>query len=188
LKGKLKSAQIAYLRIGALLTQVREEQLIRALHHADMEDYAEERLNLGRASLYRYLQVYAWVAECHPQWLQPKPSGFIPELSDAADLMWIERRLASTDLDAPTRATLEALQAKGLAGKLRQHDLDGLRERSQPGSDALKRFLSKLRALRRSGVQVKQVPPEAIAKLDAVIEVVEQTIATRRAADLPRIA
>ena len=75
LKGKLKSAQMAYLRIGQLLAQVRDQKLYEDLHHEDMEDYADVRLNLGRASLFRYLQVYDWAVASHPEWLQPKPPG-----------------------------------------------------------------------------------------------------------------
>lgn len=181
LKGHLKNAQIAYLRVGRLLAQVRDQQLYKALHHDDMESYAEERLNLGRASLYRYVQVYDWVAEFHPEWLQPKPAGFIPDLSDATDLMWIERKLASKDLDPETRAKLKELHAKGLEGKLRQRDLHEFREESRQGSDALKSFLSKLRNLRRRGARLQEVPAEAISKLDAAIEVIQNAMTIQKA-------
>ena len=189
LKGHLKNAQISYLRVGGLLAQIRDRQLYQALHHKDMECYAEERLNLGRASLYRYLQVYDWAAEFHPQWLQPKPAGFIPDLSDATDLMWIEKKLADKDLHPETRAKLEELRAKGLEGKLRPRDLDAFRERSKPESDVLKSFLLKLRTLRRNGARLKEMPPEAISKLDGVIEVVVNAITTQKAgAGLDRVA
>ena len=35
------------------------------------------------------------------------PKGFIPELSDAAALMWIEHRLREADLSKPLRDELE---------------------------------------------------------------------------------
>jgi len=53
LKGHLKNAQISYLRAGAMLAKVRDKKLYSALQHPDIESYAETRLNLGRASLYR---------------------------------------------------------------------------------------------------------------------------------------
>ena len=34
-------------------------------------DYAEKRLGLSERSMYRYLQIYDWVRECHKQWLEP---------------------------------------------------------------------------------------------------------------------
>ena len=98
LKGKLKSAQIAYLKIGELLAQVRDRKLFAELKHPSIEDYAQERLGLGRSSLYQYLQVYDWVRESHPEWLEPKPKGFIPYLSGANELMWIEHTLADAAL------------------------------------------------------------------------------------------
>jgi transposase len=51
LKGHLKNAQVAYLRVGVLLAKVRDKKLYAALHHPDMESYAAERLHLARASL-----------------------------------------------------------------------------------------------------------------------------------------
>ena len=53
LKGKLKSAQIAYLKIGELLVKIRDQKLDSALSHPSLEDYAEKRLKLGKSSLRR---------------------------------------------------------------------------------------------------------------------------------------
>lgn len=181
LKGHLKNAQISYIRVGCLLAQVRDEELYKALHHEDMESYAEERLNLGRASLYRYLQVHDWVSEFHPEWLQPKPQGFIPDLSDVADLIWIEKKLTEKDLSQTTRTELEELRGKALDGKLRQGDVDKIRGRKGSGEEGLKSFLSKLRSLRRRGAQMASMPPEAIAKMDAAIEVIQNAIIVQRA-------
>ncbi|MEK9135767.1 MAG: hypothetical protein AAB393_01485, partial [Bacteroidota bacterium] len=60
LKGKLKSAQMAYLKIGAMLAQVRDKKMFSTLKHPDIEDYAWQRLKLRRSALYQYLQVYDW--------------------------------------------------------------------------------------------------------------------------------
>ena len=178
LKGHLKNAQIAYLRVGELLARVRDKKLYERLKHPDLESYAEERLNLGRASLYRYLQVYDWIRDFHKEWLEPKPKGLIPDLSDAADLIWIERELARKDLRPETRSQLEALRTKALAGRLRQGDLDELRRQGQGQgkTDALKSFLSKLRFLRMRGSQVESIPEEAISKLDAAIDIIRNAL------------
>jgi len=131
LKGHLKNAQIAYIRVGVLLAKVRDRKLYKALGHANMESYAEERLRLGRASLYRYLQVHDWIQEFHKEWLEPKPKGFIPDLADAGDLIWIERELGRKDLDAKKKADLDELRKKALDGRLREGDLG--RWRVRPG-------------------------------------------------------
>jgi len=65
LTGDLKRIQVAYLRVGAKLAMIRDEKLYRALKYDSLEDYAEKRLRLGRASLYRYLQIYEWVRKSH---------------------------------------------------------------------------------------------------------------------------
>ena len=53
LKGHLKNMQLAYLRAAALLARMRDEKLYRALKHESLEDYADVRLGLQRAALYR---------------------------------------------------------------------------------------------------------------------------------------
>lgn len=183
LKGQLKNIQMSYLRIGAMLVRVRDEKIFATLGHADIEDYAEKRLNLGRASLYRYISVHDWVKASHPEWLVRHPKGAIPDLSDVADLMWIEAKLADKTLDAATRAKLGALRARGCEGKLRQRDLREFRKKSEPQLDALKAFLSTLFALRRRGLRLKDMPSEAMTKLGGVIEVIQNAIAVREAGD-----
>ena len=126
-------------------------------------------MHLRRASLYRYLQVFDWVTKNHPEWLQPKPKGFIPDLSDVADLIWIENELLRKDLSADKRAALEALRAKALNGELREHELDPFRKRKHDAGDGLKSFLSKLRLLRRNGAQLAKMPVEVLTHLDAAI-------------------
>src|SRR6266704_2778322 len=91
LKGHLKNVQVAYIRAAA-------------------------RLGLQHAALYRYLEVYDWIREFHRPWLERRPKGFIPQLTDAYALMWIERRLQDPHLGDALRAQLEALRRKALAG------------------------------------------------------------------------
>jgi hypothetical protein len=181
LKGKLKSAQIAYLKIGALLAQVRDNKLFSALKHPNIEDYAQERLSLGRASLYRYVQVYDWVSESHPEWLQPKPKGFIPELTDAGDLMWIEHSLAGGKLAEKARTELEALKAKALEGKLKDGELAEWRRRGGRTSIGLKSFLSKVRLMRRRGSELKNMPAKAISLMDELIKILDNALESQDA-------
>jgi hypothetical protein len=179
LKGHLKNAQIAYLRVGALLAQVRDKKMYAALGHADMENYAQERLRLGRASLYRYLQVYDWVSRYHKEWLAPKPQGFIPDLADATDLIWIEEELGKTDIDPARKTALEGLRDKALDGSLRDGEVAQFRRQGQK-QDSLKSFLSQLRLLRRRGAHLAKMPPQAIADLDDAIETIGKTLGVKR--------
>ena len=176
LKGKLKSAQIAYLRIGELLAQVRDKKLFSELKHPSIEAYAQERLNLGRASLYRYLQVYDWVRESHPAWLQPKPKGFIPYLTDAVDLMWIEHALADRKLTREARTELDGLKAKALEGKLKDGEVDRFRQKGGRAPDGLKTFLSKMRVMRNRGSVLKNMPAEAVKLMDEPIEIIDNAL------------
>lgn len=173
LKGHLKNIQIAYLRVGILLARVRDEKLYEALKHPDMEDYAEQRLSLGRSSLYRYLRIRDWVAGHHKEWLEPKPKGFIPDLSDIADLMWIENELAARKIAPARKAGLEALKTKALNGELRQGDLAQWRQQRQKGRDTLKTFASKLQGLRTQGSRLADMPPEVLSHLDVAVGILK---------------
>ena len=179
LKGNLKNAQIAYIRIGTLLARVRDEKLYIALKHPDMENYAEERLQLGRSSLYRYLQVHDWMVEFHPKWLEPKPEGFIPDLTDAGNLILIEKELAKGDLKPETRTALVGLQKRAMEGQLQEDDLKPHLQRQNTKAVAgLKSYLSKLRLLRRRAAELASMPPEVISYLDKAIEILNNDHAT----------
>ena len=149
LKGYLKNVQLSYIRAAAMLARIRDEKLYRALKHEGMESYAQERLGLRRASLYRYLQIYDWIRKSHPAWLAKHPKGFIPELTDAYGLMWIEERLEDEHLGPETRKELEALRRKALSGKLTQRELDEFRNHGQTRHDSLTAVNASLRAIRR---------------------------------------
>lgn len=180
LKGHLKNAQLSYLRIGALLARVRERKLFAELGHANIEEYAEKRLMLKRSALYKYLQVYDWVAEFHKEWLKPKPKGVIPDLNDVADLIWIERKLAEKGLTKKTRAELMTMRTAALEGRLRDSDLEEWRGRGGRPENALKTFLSKVRTLRRRGAELKDLPADAIIHLDAAIESIRSAVVADR--------
>ena len=179
LKGHLKNMQIAYIRVGVLLAKVRDKKLYAELKHPDMESYAQERLQLGRASLYRYLQVHDWIGQYHKAWLEPKPKGFIPNLSDATDLIWVEEELARKGLDSKRKAGLKDLQKKALEGKLTEGEVDAFR-RKRGGEDGLKSFLSKLKVLRMRGSQLASMPDEATSHLDAAIDIIKNAAAGQK--------
>ena len=180
LKGHLKNVQIAYIRVGALLAKVRDRKLYEALKHPDMEAYAQKRLQLGRASLYRYLQAYDWIARFHKEWLEPKPQGFIPDLADVTDLIWIEEELAESKLDPKRKAGLEELKAKALEGRLKDGEVAAFRRKGNTRS-GLKPFLASLRSLRKRGAALAGMPPEIIAELDAVIAAIAKVVTAQRA-------
>ena len=175
LKGHLKNAQVAYIRVGALLARVRDEKMYVVLKHPDMASYALQRLKLGRASLFRYLKVYDWIARCHKEWLDPHPKGFIPTLTDANDLTWIDDELNRPDLDAKRKAALEDLRKRGLDGNLKDGEVAAFRRGGKPAA-SLRSFLSALRLLRKRGARLTDMPPEAVSDLDAAIGVVAQAV------------
>jgi hypothetical protein len=177
LKGHLKNIQLSYLRAATLLVRMRDEKLYRALKHDTLEDYAAARLGLQRTALYRYLQIYDWVRESHPAWLARRPKGFIPELTDAHALMWIERRLRAAHLGESVRRDLETLRRKALAGKLAKREFDEFRKRGRPRPTPLEALLAGLRAVRRLASSPGGVPQEIVDELDGLIHDVQRAIA-----------
>jgi hypothetical protein len=165
---------------------MRDKNLYKALGHEDLEICAQKRLNLAKASLYRYLQVHDWIQKFHREWLEPRPKGFIPDLADAVDLIWIERELAREDLDEKKRAELEELRKKALDGSLREGELGRWRRQGRRKSeDALKSFLSKLRRMRKAGSELAGVPAEVISLFDHAIEILEERRALHAAKTHP---
>jgi hypothetical protein len=175
LKGHLKNVQVAYVRAASLLARVRDEKLWQALKHATIEDYAAERLGLQRAALYRYLQIHDWLREEHPAWLAPRPKGFIPELSDAYALMWIEHRLRDPHLEESLRRQLEALRKKALVGRLTEREFRAVRDRGRVVVP-LRALVGRLRSLRRFASGVPKVPAATLEALDAAIRSAEGAI------------
>jgi hypothetical protein len=173
LKGDLKNVQLSYLRVGRKLTLVRDKKMYSELGYADIESYAADRLQLGRASLYRYTQTYEWVSKSHPEWLLSKPKGFIPDLNDVADLISIEKQLEQKKLEPKKKAALEELKTKALDGNLRKGELDKLRRKGNKGKDSLRSFLSKVRLLRMRGSQLAGMPSEVISRFDSAIEILK---------------
>ena len=190
LKGHLKNVQVAYIRVAALLARVRDEQLYRALGHASMEAYAAARLGLQRAALYRYLQVYDWIREFHPAWLARRPKGFIPQLTDAYALMWIEHRLRDPHLGDALRGQLEALRRKALGGQLTLREFQEVRRQGHAGAPPLRAALTSVRAVRRRLAAVPGVSAPILGTLDTLIGELEAALATTRSiarlAGLPR--
>ncbi len=172
LKGNLKNVQLSYLRVGKLLTLVREKKMWATLNHPSIEDYAEKRLQLSKTSLYKYLSVYDWAAKNHPEWLQPKPKGFIPDLSDVANLIWIDQELSKQNLNPQKKTALTQLQEKALTGNLKQGEINKLRART-PKADPLKSLATALRKVRATATRLTNTPPEVVSHLDAAIAVLQ---------------
>jgi hypothetical protein len=172
LKGDLKNAQIAYLRVAVKLARVRDEKMYVDLKHEDMVSYAAKELRLSRSSLNNYLRVYDWVLKNHREWLEPHPKGFIPDLNDAIDAMSIEKELAKKNLQTKKRTVLKELHKKALAGELKEDDLEGFRRRSRSQKDDIEGLIEKQRSLRN---QVAKLPDmaNAVQHMDAAIGVME---------------
>lgn len=177
LKGALQAVRIAYLFVGRLMARVRESKLYAELGYADMESYSRDRLQLGRAALYSYLRVYDWAAKNHPEWLDPKPGTFIPELNDVVDLMWMEKELEQRSLKPAAKAGLEALKAKALDGSLTKSEVTAFRSRTRnTAADGRKTFLSRMRKLRTDGAAMSGIPHEVISNLDEAIAILKNAI------------
>jgi hypothetical protein len=155
---------------------VRDEKLWRALRHPTIEDYAQRRLGLGRSALYKYLQVHDWLRDYHPSWLARRPKGFIPELSDASALVWIEKKLRDPQLTASLRTELEALHKKGMNGTLTDEEFSRLRQRGRRVVAPLRTLLGRLRSARGMAARIPETPPAAVAALDAAIRATQAAI------------
>jgi hypothetical protein len=131
---------------------------------------------LRATSLKRYLRVHDWVKEHHPEWLETKPKGFIPDLSDIYDLIWIEEELGREAIDPDRKKALKDLRDKALDGQLKQGDLAAFRKGSRKRTDGLRTFLSALRALVRRGGKLAGMPQEVMGHLDAAIGILENLI------------
>jgi hypothetical protein len=176
LKGHLKNGQLSYLRAAVLLASVRDRKLYTALHHPDMVSYARARLGLQQSLLHRYLQVHDWVLAAHPQWLGPKPRGFIPDLAAARELAWIEKRLTQEDLDARMRKDLEGLRDRALKGKLTRREFIEFRRRGREADWLLQSFLRRLRRAYQFGVRIEGLPPAALSALETALETMRRRI------------
>ena len=176
LKGHLKNARIGYIRAAVLLARVRDQKLWNALGHPSMEDYAQRRLGLRRSALYQYLQIHDWLRDYHPAWLVRRPKGFIPELTDASALVWIDKKLRDRHLSDSLRAELEALRKKGMSGTLTDEEFRRLRQRGRRVLTPLRALLARLRAARRVAARIPEAPPAALAALDSAIRATQAAV------------
>jgi hypothetical protein len=176
LKGHLKNAQIAYLRIAVLLSEFRDEKLYALMDHSNLADYALKHLGLHDASLKRYLRVHDWVKVHHPEWLEQKPKGFIPDLSDINDLIWLEEELGRKAIDPDRRKALTELRDKALSGQLTEDEMRAFRKGSHKSTDGLRTFLAALRALVRRAGKLVGMPQAAMEHLDAAVGILEDLV------------
>lgn len=112
----------------------------------------------------------------HPDWLHPGPKTFIPDLSDVLDLISIKKELKRTDLTPAKRGALEGLGAKALKGELKKSELAAYRVQGRTMTDGLKAFLSSFRLMRKRAARLSKMPPEAVAQMDATIDIISHAI------------
>jgi hypothetical protein len=117
--------------------------------------------SVGRRSIAIW-QIYDWVRKDHPGWLAKRPKGFIPELTDAYGLMWIEKRLEDEHLGPQTREELEALRKKALEGKLTKEDVEEFKKRGEQRRDSLTAIAASLRAIRKPAAALRDFPPNLL--------------------------
>jgi hypothetical protein len=151
-------------------------QLYYHMEHADIESWAWDHLGMSEPSLRRYLRIHDWVKAHHPEWLEKKVKGRIPDLSDIDDLMWIEEELGRKDLGEKKEKALKELHTKALDGTLKRSELRAFRKSGRKSMDGLRTFLSALRALIRRGAQLAGMPPAAITHLDAAVGIIEEMV------------
>lgn len=154
--GDLQNARKTFLRIGQLLTIVRNKKYFVTLHHQTIEEYADKRLGLSRRSLYRYLQVYAWALEHHKEWLETPTKVRIPDLDEIEGLVWVEQELARKNLPASRKTELHDTQQKALAGNLTSRELKDLRKSaSSKPANVIPKLIADTRALKNRYAKTK---------------------------------
>lgn len=171
LKSQLRGARKWYIRIGILLARVRSKALFEKLGYVTIEEYADDMLQLRRSTLYNYLKIHDWILNYHKEWLATTYSGFLPDLYQIGYLIRIEARLANGNLDAKTRAALDAVRTKALNGTLREKDIEDLEDDVRTtGRGGIRGILTSLRSLRKQACGIAAIPPDVITQLDGVIE------------------
>lgn len=182
LQGCLKNVQIAFLRAAKLLVRMRDEKLYLRMNHPTLEEYAREHLRLERSSLYKYLRVHDWVKANHPEWFDPKPGMYIPELTDIADIVRIEKELKKEDLSPEKKKALVGLRDEALKGRLRDGALSALKKGTRNSrKESLKGLIAKLQVARRVAVKISFLTPDIVAQIDAAIEMVRNLMAVKTA-------
>ena len=183
LKGELKRLQKSYLRVAEQLARVRDERLWAAMKnptHPDIEDYAQKRLGLKRASLYRYLTAWDWVSKNHPAWLKTGCKETIPDMADILDMIWIDKELKKDDLADQKKEALVKLQEKAEAGELKKGELGRLRKKvNRSAEQSVRSILVGLRSLRRRAALGNTLSAKSMAGFDTLISLVESEIPPR---------
>lgn len=166
----------AFLRVVALLGQVRDEKLYETLGYATIEAYAAARLGLKRTALNTYLRVYDSFRQNHPAWLKPGATVRIADLNDADDLIWIEKELARETLPEPNKTALEGLKKKALEGTLRRTELRAYKARRNNMAAGTRAFLAKLRHLRTYGATLAGLPEGVMSHLETAIGLLQGAV------------
>lgn len=178
----LQNARKTFLRIGQLLTEVRERKYYETLHHKDLAEYTLAHLGLSRTATYRYMQVYEWALANHPEWLDPAKKVRIPELTQVVGAIWADQELAKGTLEPERKTTLETLKEKALRGKLSTTELRRVQKRTntpRPKKHTAK-MLASLRALRKRGERDGE-SAQLLAAIDHAILVAVNDLAVETA-------
>ena len=179
----LQTVRKSFLRVGQLLTEVRDCKHYLALHDADVETYASKRLGLSKTSTYRFMRVYAWAKEHHPEWLDPEKKVRIPNLFEIEGIVWIEKELAEKKTDPARKEELEALKKKALAGKLPKKNLQAVQRRASKTDKGERKLISATRALRKRYAESKSVKAqESVPLFDRIIANMESDAVLETAA------
>jgi hypothetical protein len=182
LKGHIRAPAKQYLRVAQEIARARDEKIYEVLKNPTMKDYTEKRLGLSERSMYRYLQIYDWVRERYPQWLERGNKERIPDLAEVPDLIRLEKHLDRRDLDPETRAKLEDVYKRALSGRLAPAEVRDLRRHQHRERESLRAALSMLRRNRMRCGQLTGTPGEVARRLDDAIKDFVNPIHLQRAA------
>ena len=124
--------------------------------------------------------VYDWLKRDHPAWLEPRPKGFIPTLTGASALMWIEDQLRDGRPSDSARKELEAMRRQALRGALSDDEFRELRRKLRPTVEPLRGMLRRMKSLGRQADRLPRFPAEARAALDEAIRALERTLGSHQ--------
>lgn len=105
----------------------------------------------------------------------PKPKGFIPPLTGASALMWIEKKLRRR-LSESMRKDLTAMRLQPLGGTFTDEEFRDLRARVRGEVEPLRALLPRLKSLAREAGRVAGAPAAATTALDEAVRAVEQAL------------
>ena len=104
---------------------------------------------------------------------------FIPTLTGASALMWIEDQLRDGRPSDSARKELEAMRRQALRGALSDDEFRELRRKLRPTVEPL-RGMRRMKSLGRQADRLPRFPAEARAALDEAIRALERTLGSHQ--------